>query len=168
MYHSITEFLSDWQQESQSTLTLFKQLTDESLSQRVTPQGRSLGRLAWHIAVTVSEMPHLAGIPIAELADEYVDGPSSAELLREVYRKDADALAGLVAKHWTDEMLAGQVPMYGGDLWRRGQVLRILINHQIHHRGQMTVLMRQAGLQVPGMFGPSYEEWLLYGQQPLK
>ena len=30
-----------------------------------------------------------------------------------------------------------------------------LINHQNHHRGQMTVLMRQAGLTVPGVYGPA-------------
>lgn len=43
--------------------------------------------------------------------------------------------------------------------WTIGLTLSILISHQIHHRGQMTVLMRQAGLRVPGVFGPSREEW---------
>ncbi|MES2732752.1 MAG: DinB family protein [Bacteroidota bacterium] len=168
MYRTINDFLSDWQREAESTLKLFEQLTDASLSQRITAQGRTLGRLAWHITVTVSEMTHLAGIPIPALADEYVDGPTSAQLLKDTYQRDADAVAKLVAKHWTDEMLTDDVPMYGGDNWKKGQVLSILIGHQTHHRGQMTVLMRQAGLQVPGMFGPSYEEWLAYGQQPLK
>ena len=32
--------------------------------------------------------------------------------------------------------------------------LMTLINHQNHHRGQMTVLMRQAGLTVPGVYIP--------------
>jgi len=31
----------------------------------------------------------------------------------------------------------------------------MLIAHQGHHRAQMTVLMRQAGLKVPGVYGPS-------------
>ena len=30
-----------------------------------------------------------------------------------------------------------------------------LLHHEIHHRGQMTVLMRQAGLKLPGVYGPS-------------
>ena len=38
--------------------------------------------------------------------------------------------------------------------------LMTLINHQNHHRGQMTVLMRQAGLTVPGVYGPAKEEWV--------
>ena len=43
-----------------------------------------------------------------------------------------------------------------------------LINHQNHHRGQMTVLMRQAGLTVPGVYGPAKEEWATAGMEALK
>jgi uncharacterized damage-inducible protein DinB len=39
----------------------------------------------------------------------------------------------------------------------------VLISHQIHHRGQMTVLMRQAGLAVPSIYGPVKEGWAQYG-----
>lgn len=56
--------------------------------------------------------------------------------------------------------------MYG-EQWPKGLVLSILIAHQTHHRGQMTVLMRQAGLPVPGMYGPSKEEWAAMGLPPM-
>jgi uncharacterized damage-inducible protein DinB len=52
--------------------------------------------------------------------------------------------------------------MYGVR-WARGVTLRALLVHQTHHRGQMTVLMRQAGLRVPGVYGPAREEWSAYG-----
>ena len=55
--------------------------------------------------------------------------------------------------------------MYG-EKWPRGLSLQVLVVHQAHHRGQMTVLMRQAGLEVPGVYGPSREEWTAYGMQP--
>ena len=71
-------------------------------------------------------------------------------------------MAEQIAKHWTDAMLVETVPMYGED-WTRGKVLAALILHQAHHRGQMNVLMRQAGLGVPGVYGPSKEEWVNYG-----
>jgi hypothetical protein len=32
----------------------------------------------------------------------------------------------------------------------------------------MTVLMRQAGLVIPGMYGPAKEEWLAMGREALK
>jgi uncharacterized damage-inducible protein DinB len=57
--------------------------------------------------------------------------------------------------------------MYG-EMWKRGFTLYNLITHQIHHRGQMTVLMRQSGLKVPGFYGPSFEEWAQYGMEAPK
>ena len=48
----------------------------------------------------------------------------------------------------------------------RGQSLAALVGHQTHHRGQMAPLMRQAGLKVPGVYGPSKEEWVDYGMPP--
>ncbi|MNF01709.1 DinB family protein [compost metagenome] len=52
--------------------------------------------------------------------------------------------------------------MYG-ELWEKGKILRVLISHQSHHRGQMTVIMRILGLPVPGLYGPSKEEWAEFG-----
>jgi uncharacterized damage-inducible protein DinB len=55
--------------------------------------------------------------------------------------------------------------MYGQQ-WKRGYTLAVLVRHQAHHRGQMTVLMRQAHLRVPGVYGPAREEWSEFGMQP--
>jgi uncharacterized damage-inducible protein DinB len=38
------------------------------------------------------------------------------------------------------------------------RILHALVLHQVHNRGQMTVLMRQAGLVLPGVYGPTREE----------
>ena len=48
----------------------------------------------------------------------------------------------------------------------REHVLISLVRHQAHHRAQMTVLMRQAGLAVPGIYGPAREEWAAMGMEP--
>jgi len=39
-----------------------------------------------------------------------------------------------------------------------GEILRSLVDHQTHHRAQMQVLLRQAGLPVPGVMGPTKEQ----------
>jgi uncharacterized damage-inducible protein DinB len=41
----------------------------------------------------------------------------------------------------------------------------MFIRHEVHHRGQMTVLMRQAGLPLHGFYGPSRDEWVAMGMQ---
>jgi uncharacterized damage-inducible protein DinB len=66
-----------------------------------------------------------------------------------------------VTRHWNDGTLEVEDDMYG-EKWKRGLTLAILVNHESHHRGQMTVLMRQAGLKVPGVVGPAKEEWAQY------
>lgn len=48
------------------------------------------------------------------------------------------------------------------------ELLFFMIQHQIHHRGQMTILMRQAGLTVPGIYGPAKEEWAVIGREAPK
>ncbi|MDG0812635.1 DinB family protein [Cohnella rhizosphaerae] len=53
-----------------------------------------------------------------------------------------------------------------GQSWINGDSLRFSLTHQAHRRGQMTVLMRQAGLRPPGLYGPIYEVWIAQGMAP--
>lgn len=69
-----------------------------------------------------------------------------------------------IKAQWTDKVLGEMKDMYG-EQWSVRTILGILTAHQTHHRGQMTVLMRQAGLQVPGVYGPAREEWAAFGGQ---
>ena len=34
----------------------------------------------------------------------------------------------------------------------------MIISHNIHHRGQLTLMCRLAGGQAPGLYGPNREE----------
>ena len=42
MFRTINDFLEAWKYESEATLKVFNNLTDESLNQKVTPDGRSI------------------------------------------------------------------------------------------------------------------------------
>jgi len=53
-----------------------------------------------------------------------------------------------VKKEWEDESLLEDVNLYGQN-WKKGKVLSVLVNHQTHHRGQLTVIMCLTGLKVP-------------------
>ncbi len=157
MYRSIEDFTTDWNYESQGTLKIFGSLTDESLSQKVTDEGRSLGFIAWHITHTLSEMMGHAGLNFESDVKEG-EVPDRVSEISNAYEKDAEAVTEIVKNTWSDEELEDDIEMYG-QTWKKGTVLNALIAHQIHHRGQMTVLMRQAGLRVPGIYGPAKEEW---------
>jgi uncharacterized damage-inducible protein DinB len=60
----------------------------------------------------------------------------------------------------TDGQLASEISLWGRTMAIAAS-FQGLVGHLIHHRGQMTVLMREAGLIVPGpMTRTSFEELL--------
>jgi len=164
MFTTIEHFKKNWQMESDNTRKIFATLTDKSLKQLVADGHWSLGRTAWHIAQSIPEMANHTGLKV-EGAGEKDPVPDSAEKIKQAYDTAAKTLMEQVTGNWTDKTLYVEDDMYG-ETWARGITLYILLKHEIHHRGQMTVLMRQAGLKISGVYGPSKEEWANYGAQP--
>ncbi len=159
MFRSVSDFVTLWEAESASTIQVLERLTDASLEQRIDAEGRSLGRLAWHLAVTPAEMLGQAGAEVEGPGD--AGAPPSASQILEAYRTSSRSAAEAV-RGWSDEALGEEISVYG-QTWTKGQLLTVLVLHQAHHRGQITVLMRQAGIAVPGVAGPAREEWVAMG-----
>ncbi|MFK4998607.1 DinB family protein [Bacillus sp. N9] len=132
-------------------------LTDESLNQEVSPGLYSIGSLAWHITSSVYYFPSQIGLKfrIPELQKE---APKSAVEISETYNTVSERLIQAFSEQASDEKMNEMVNIFGMDMPFQA-VFRLLIQHQAHHRGQLTALMRQAGLKVPGVYGFSKEEW---------
>jgi uncharacterized damage-inducible protein DinB len=163
MYRRVEDFQKAWQEERGSTLKILRVLTDASLTQAVTKDDRTLARLAWHLATTPGEMMERTGLEVSGPSHD-APPPTTAGAIVAAYETASKAVADGVAA-WSDATLEVEDEMYG-EKWPRGLTLRALVVHQAHHRGQMTVLMRQAGLKVPGVYGPAREEWTAFGMQP--
>jgi len=161
MYTSIAEFIQEWNQEAGSTQKVLDALTDNSLQQQVSSEDRTLGRIAWHIVTSTPGMLIEFGIKV-EPVENSGTVPSSAKELAETFRKVSAETIDAVKKEWTDGSLMEMVNVFGMTM-PKAVTLSLLIKHIIHHRGQMTVLMRQAGLKVPGIYGPAREEWTYIG-----
>ena len=69
MFRRIEDFRQAWAQETEATLKIFRALTPASLTQAVAPGRRTLGRLAWHIVVTLPDMMGHAGLPVTGPAE---------------------------------------------------------------------------------------------------
>ena len=162
MFRTISDFIDDWAYESSATLKIFNVLTDQSLNQKVTPGGRSLGRLAWHITQSLPNMLNRAGLTIGT-EDKSLPVPSNVSIIISEYEKFSKKVSDEVRQNWSDKSLLEEINAFG-EKWSKGKVLAALIGHQTHHRAQMTVLMRQAGLKVPGVYGPAKEEWSAMGK----
>ena len=157
MYLKLEDFLTDWKYESESTLKLFRNISNEALNKKDHENVRTIAVLVWHIAITMREMMGKAGLKING-PEENSNVPSNIEEMITAYENSSKSFLDEVENLWTDEVLLEELNMYGEN-WKKGTTLSILIKHQAHHRGQLTVLMRQAGLKVTGIYGPIKEDW---------
>ena len=84
----------------------------------------------------------------------------SASAIAQAYRRASGPAEAELSANWTDkdDKLSEQIKLFGAIDTTVAGVLDKLIRHQIHHRGQLTILMRQAGLAAPGVYGPNEEE----------
>ncbi|WP_409292682.1 DinB family protein [Peribacillus sp. SCS-37] len=166
MFQTREEFLKTWKYEAKSTQKVLDQLTDETLNQQITPDNWTLGRLAWHLATAVGGLASVVQLSEGTPAKDY-PVPDSAKVIADTYRKDSEALASAINEKWTDAALSEEQDFFGRTM-TKASALYFILQHQTHHRGQMTVLMRQAGLRVPGVYGPSKEEWADMGMSAPK
>jgi len=158
MYRTIAEFLEDWKVEAALTLKVLDTLTDASLKQAVSAaQARTLGDLAWHLVGSVPLMLGAGGLQVAG-PDVRKPTPASAAEIAEGYRAASVAATSALQQQWNDAKLPEKLLLFGFIDTTYGGLLNTLVRHQIHHRGQMTILMRQAGLVAPGVYGPNEEE----------
>ena len=164
MFRKLEDFLRAFAHERETTLQVLLTLTDESLAQAVSQEHRNMAGIAWHLTYSLSEMCNLTGLGLEELPMTAI--PNTAKEIQDAYEKASDDLMTAIQDKWTDETLLEVDDMYGMK-WPRGTTLYILMQHQSHHIGQLTVLMRQAGLRVPAVCGPAKEDWASMGVQPM-
>lgn len=164
MIRTIADFEHLWSREIESTQKVFKHLTNESLTREIHPDVRTLGRLAWHIVTTIPEMSERTGLRLAGPRPHDPIPATAREILRG-YSEAAISLLDQIKANWNDSSLEVKDDMYG-EKWKRGFTLQALVNHEIHHRGEMIALMRICGLAVPGVYGPTRDEWANFGMTP--
>jgi uncharacterized damage-inducible protein DinB len=168
MFRKIEDFTKCWKYESATTLAVLDAVPTAKMKFGAGDAHRDLGRLAWHLVESCVELPDHLGLKIAGprlgpdgfIADPV---PPSMEAIRKAYAEASASVAQEVAK-WSDADLDTTDQLYG-ETWTKGKSLYALIVHQTHHRGQMTVLMRQAGLKLPEVYGPTRDMWVAYGKE---
>ena len=166
MFQTLDGFFTLWNFEADATQKMLNQLTDESLSQEVTPQNWTLGRIAWHITTAIGVITSSTDLSFDAPKQDY-PVPTSAKFISDSYQKARNALSQSIKNQWTDKSLS-EVKDFFGHKMSNSELLLFMIQHQIHHRGQMTILMRQAGLTIPGLYGPAKEEWAMIGMEAPK
>ncbi|MGG0238100.1 DinB family protein [Bacillus rhizoplanae] len=161
MYVTISDFMNEWNREALLTQQVLEGLTDESLQQQVYLEGRTLGRIAWHFTTSIPEYLAHFGLKIDGI-ENAENVPTSAKEIAETFKNISLDAAKAIEEQWTDESLK-QIQEAFGRQESNATILMGLIKHIVHHRGQVTVLMRQAGIKPFGVYGPPKEDWIHLG-----
>lgn len=158
--------MKEWNRESYLTEKVLEGLTDESLKQQVYPEGRTLGRITWHFTTNIPEYLAEFGLKIDKV--ENVDNiPTTAKEILDTFKYVSENAVKVIEEQWSDNDL-NKVQTAFGRQESNATIIMGLIKHIVHHRGQITVLIRQAGLKPFGVYGPPKENWIKYGvENPL-
>lgn len=158
----IDSLLEELDQEAQTTKRVLERIEDRHLGYRPHAKARTLGELALHIAQVPGAVAELAMEDEVQ-APTFVDPtPSSANELLETLDQSlvkAKKILGGVS----DEVLLSSWTMKQGDRELFSQprlaLLRsIMLNHWYHHRGQLSVYLKELDVPIPSIYGPSADE----------
>lgn len=157
--------LGDLDHELSSTRRLLERIPDEHLGWKPHEKSFSLGELGIHIANLVQWQVRVAsdeGFDLIQGQQWRSKAPETAQQIVERFDANREALKSIV-DGLTDAALHETWTLRRGDhvvsRMPRAIALRtVCISHLIHHRGQMTVYLRQLDVPLPGMYGPTADE----------
>ena len=160
----IDGMLAELEQEAHTTRRVLERVPNNQLAWRPHQKSRTLGELALHVATVPGGVAQLAASPSPAQVPQFGDAPSptsASELI--------PALDESIAKAKT--ILGGMDDARLMEMWRlmRGErelftiprvafLRSIMLNHWYHHRGQLSVYLRELDVPIPSIYGPSADE----------
>lgn len=156
--------IPEFKHEAASTRKMLEQVPSGKWDWKPHEKSMTLGRLAAHVAnipdymtvtLTTDELDFAKGDykpPVATSTEDLV------QVFESCYEKALQTL-----ENTSDEaLLQNWTLKYGGHtiftMPRVASLRSFVLNHLIHHRGQLSVYLRLLNVPVPGMYGPSADE----------
>jgi len=149
--------------EAGTTRRVLERVPQEQLTWKPHEKSMTLGRLAYHIATTPGEIADWLAEDTVQLNMDYkpVEPATVADILQAHEASIAKASAYL--ESLTPEkfmaiwrLMAGPQELIA--MPRAVCIRSIMLNHWIHHRGQLSVYLRLLNVAVPSIYGPSADD----------
>jgi len=159
---AIQMLLMELDHEARATRRVLERVPGDRLNYRPHEKSMSLGQLALHVAIVPGALAQLSRkSPVQVFEFKQPSPQTAAELLPALEQSLAQAHDVLGAMD--DASLAEQWRLVDGDREVMSQPVGIMLralmlNHWYHHRGQLCVYLREVGVPVPSVYGPSADE----------
>ena len=159
----IEGLLQELEQEAQTTRRVLERVPENQLAWRPHHKARTLGELALHVAMVPGAVAELICSPSPAQVPTFSDpSPNSASelipALDQSIGKAKKALGGMddAAMMSTWRLMQGERELFA--VPRVALLRSIMLNHWYHHRGQLSVYLRELDVPIPSIYGPSADE----------
>ena len=157
--------IAEMDQEAEATRRCLERVPEDKLGWKPHEKSLSLGRLAHHLATTPGEMAQSmagGGMELADFPEElYPTVESAASLVPALEESLASAREVLSAMSDEDFMSSWRMTAGGTEMMTMPKMAvarSMMLNHWYHHRGQLTVYLRELDVAVPAIYGPSADD----------
>ena len=156
--------IAEMEHEAAVTRTCLERIPADKFDWKPHEKSMSFGRLASHVAEmfgwTPSTMDH-AELDFSKMDYKPFEPSTTEELVEFLDKNVAEAIATL--KSSADDRFMENWTMRNGETvyftMPKVAVMRsFIMNHIVHHRGQLSVYLRLNDISVPSIYGPSADE----------
>ncbi|MGH9371988.1 MAG: DinB family protein [Vicinamibacterales bacterium] len=158
--------LPEFDHEMATTRRVLERVPEAELAWKPHEKSMSMGQLAGHIA----NMPFWCAMALERTMVELetlgdavrLSQPVSKEAMLADFAARRATARGLLAAQTDAELLTPWTLKKGGEeiftLPRISAIRSFVMNHMIHHRGQLTVYLRLKDIPLPPIYGPTADE----------
>ena len=156
--------LPEFDHEISTTRKLLERVPDDKWDWTPHEKSMKLGRLACHVAEVTQFGAAVANTDSMDFAKgDYrrIDASGRKQLLEAFDKMAAEARTAIAAAK-DEEMGKPWSLLFDGKpvmtMPKAGVLRTAMMNHMVHHRGQLSVYLRLTGVPVPSIYGPSADE----------
>ena len=156
----VDPILMEMDQEAEITKRLLDIIPEDKLTWRPHPKAKSLGELGMHLATlqgAVAEMCQPDSLEMHEIPRD-TEATSRAQILGAFAESLNKAKSIVDSTDDTSVMAEWKLTKDGRTLMaspRIGVWRALLLNHNYHHRGQLSTYLRELDVALPSIYGPS-------------
>jgi uncharacterized damage-inducible protein DinB len=151
--NTVEDFLRFWLTEAPKTIKLISAIQDDALlGVEFVPGFQTMGQLIWHMLETPKDVLATTGLKV-EGPKPFSEPPKTLVALLDEHAKLVESVARQIHKNWKDVDLDKVDDIFGVQI-KREDTLVNLVSNLLHQRGQLSVLMKLAGLEVPKLYEP--------------
>lgn len=156
--------IGEIEQEAAVTRSCLERIPPEKFDWKPHEKSMTFGRLASHVAEMFGWTPasvQQSELDFAKMDYKPFDPATAADLVEFLDKNVAEAVDAL--RSTSDEQFMEPWTMRNGEkvyfTMPKATVMRsIVMNHIVHHRGQLSVYLRLNDIPVPSIYGPSADE----------